>query len=203
MDITLRPLAESDVDDLLAFVNDPEVVGNFAALGHITRDQELAWIREMAASKTDRVWAIVGPDGRFLGNCGIHKIWWPARNGRLGIVVGARDVHGRGVGTAALRMLLQKGFDELGLHKLWLVHYATNERMRHVATKLGLTPEGVLRDEYFHQGRFHDMVRHAILEEEWRAKVAEAGRGIVERLRSADYDGPSAEELLTLTRGEE
>jgi RimJ/RimL family protein N-acetyltransferase len=167
MDISLRPLAESDVDDLMTFVNDPQIVGNFAALGKITRDQEVAWVQSMLRSDNDRVWALVDGDGRFLGNCGIHKIWWPARNGRLGIVVGARDVHGQGVGTQVMRLLLQKGFEELGLHKLWLVHYAENARMRHLAHKLGMTPEGVLRDEYFHEGRFHDMVRHAILKPEW------------------------------------
>lgn len=174
--ITLRPLEESDVDELMTYVNDPEVVGNFATMGAVTRDQELAWIRAMRASDTDRVWAIVGDDGRFLGNCGIHKIWWPARNGRLGIVVGHKATHGKGVGTAALRLLLAEGFQTLGLHKLWLVHFAGNERMRHVAGKLGMTQEGVLRDEYFHQGRFHDMVRHAVLEDDWRYR-ASAGAG--------------------------
>lgn len=173
--IGLRPLEESDVDALMAYVNDPEVVGNFATLGAVTREQELGWIRAMRASDTDRVWAIVGPDGEFLGNCGIHKIWWPARNGRLGVVVGRKDAHGKGVGTAALRALLQEGFVGLRLHKLWLVHFAANARMRHLAGKLGMTEEGVLRDEYFHQGRFHDMVRHSVLEDEWREAMDRAG----------------------------
>ena len=42
--IRLRPLAESDVDAILGWVNDPEIVGNIAAFaGHaFTRDQEIA-----------------------------------------------------------------------------------------------------------------------------------------------------------------
>ena len=173
MEIGIRPLEERDVDALMTYVNDPDVVGNFATMGQVTREQELAWVRAMRTSETDRVWAIEAADGTFLGNCGIHKIWWPARNGRLGIVVGRKDAHGRGVGTAALRHLLVAAFGELGLHKVWLVHFAGNTRMRHVAGKLGMTQEGVLRDEYFHQGVFHDMVRHAILEDEWRSTQAE------------------------------
>ena len=38
--------------------------------------------------------------------------------------------------------------------------------MHHIARKLGFTEEGVLRDEYFHNGAFHDMIRHSLLEGE-------------------------------------
>lgn len=167
--IQLRPIRVDDVDAIMTWVNDPEVVRNFATLGNITREQEVAFLERMIASETDRLYAIETLDGMYLGNAGVHKIWWPARNGRLGIVIGDKAHHGRGLAQEALRSLLALGFEDLGLHKLWMVHYATNERMRHIAGKLGMTEEGRLRDEYFHQGGFHDMVRHAILEHEYRA----------------------------------
>ena len=44
-----------------------------------------------------------------------------------------------------------------------MVHYASNERMRHIAHKLGFSVEGCLRDEYFHRGAWHDMVRQGLL----------------------------------------
>lgn len=166
--IHLRPIRVEDVDAIMTWVNDPEVVRNFATMGNITREQEVAFLERMIASETDRLYAIETLEGQYLGNAGIHKIWWPARNGRLGIVIGDQAFHGRGLAQEALRLLLAHGFEELGLHKLWMVHYATNERMRHIASKLGMREEGRLRDEYFHQGAFHDMVRHAVLEDEYR-----------------------------------
>ncbi|MCB9687620.1 MAG: GNAT family N-acetyltransferase [Alphaproteobacteria bacterium] len=166
--IHLRPIRVDDVDAIMTWVNDPEVVRNFATMGNITREQEVAFLERMIASETDRLYAIETLEGQYLGNAGIHKIWWPARNGRLGIVIGDKAHHGRGLAQEALRLLLAHGFGELGLHKLWMVHYATNGRMHHIAGKLGMREEGRLRDEYFHQGAFHDMVRHAILEEEYR-----------------------------------
>jgi RimJ/RimL family protein N-acetyltransferase len=165
--VRLRPIRLDDVDAIMTWINDPEVTKNFAGMSsEITREQELAFLESILASETDRLYAIEDFEGRYLGNAGIHKIYWPARNGRLGIVLGARDARGRGLGSEALNLLCAVGFRELGLHKLWLVHYATNERMRHVARKLGFVEEGVLRDEYFHRGEFHDMVRHSLLEDE-------------------------------------
>lgn len=167
--VRLRPIRLDDVDAILDVVNDPEVTRNFAGMAErITREQELAFLERVLASEEDRMYAVEDGDGRYLGNAGIHRIYWPARNGRLGLML-ARHAHGRGLGAATLRALCGVGFDELGLHKLWLVHYADNARMRHLARKLGFVEEGVLRDEYFHRGTFHDMVRHSLLEHEHRS----------------------------------
>jgi RimJ/RimL family protein N-acetyltransferase len=46
--------------------------------------------------------------------------------------------------------------------------FATNERSRRTWKRLGFIEEGTLRDEYFHDGKWHDMVRMGLLEHEWR-----------------------------------
>ena len=165
--LALRPIRLDDVDRIMAWINDPAVTRNFARMsGDITRDEELAWLRWVIDSPHDRLFAVEDADGTYLGNAGVHKIYWPSRNGRLGLVLGAPGARGRGLGTLAMRLLVELAFAELGLHKVWLVHYRDNTRMAHIAAKLGFVTEGVLRDEYFHQGAFHDMVRWSLLEGE-------------------------------------
>jgi RimJ/RimL family protein N-acetyltransferase len=166
--IHLRPIRLDDVDALLEWIGDPNVTANFATMSRpITRDEELAFLASTIASETDRLYAIETLDGKVIGTAGIHKIWWPSRNGRIGLVVGHREHQGKGLAQEALRALCDTGFRELELHKLWLMHYRTNTRMRHIAEKLGFREEGVLRDEYFHQGAWHDMVRHSLLDHEY------------------------------------
>lgn len=171
--VGLRPIRLDDVDAVLGWINDPDVTRNFARMSEpISREEELAFLERMIASDTDRLCAVVDRGGACIGSAGIHRIYWPARNGRLGLVL-HRDAQGQGLGREVLRLLCALGFRELGLHKLWLVHYATNARMQHLAATLGFVPEGLLRDEYHHRGVFHDMLRHAILEDEFEA-LAEA-----------------------------
>ncbi len=178
--VCLRPIAESDVDAIMTWLNDPEITRNFAAFSEpVTREQELAFVRGMRASNTDSLFAVelVDIPGELIGTAGLHRIYWPAKNGRLGVMIGRRAVQGRGLGQEAMQLLVAYGFERLGLHKLWLVHYADNARMRHIAGKLGFQQEGVLRDEYFHAGTWHDMVRHAILAPQWRAGAAAGALG--------------------------
>jgi len=173
-DIGLRRLEMSDLDSIMEWINDPDVTKNFAGMSSkITRDQEAAFLEKMADSDTDRLYAVVDRKGHYLGNAGIHKIYWPARNGRVGIVLGARGARGRGYGQQTLKLLSAQAFLELDLHKLWLVHYSTNARMAHIATKLGFIEEGRLREEYFHAGEYHDMVRYGLLEQDF-ATLAES-----------------------------
>ncbi len=60
-------------------------------------------------------------------------------------------------------------FEHLGLHKVWIQHYADNHRMLHLCRKLGFVEEGVLRDEYFHNDAWHDMLRHSLLRSDYDA----------------------------------
>lgn len=172
--VCLRPIREDDVDAIMGWINDPEITRNFAAFGEpVTHEQELAFIRDMIASKNDRLFAIERVDQPgLIGTAGIHRIYWPAKNGRLGLMVGKHTLQGQGLGQQTMRLLVAYAFEVLKLHKVWLVHYADNARMRHIAGKLGFRQEGVLRDEYFHQGRWHDMVRHALLESDRPVSVA-------------------------------
>src|SRR5712671_5824928 len=96
--VTLRPLAETDVDDIMTWVNRAEIVGNLAAFSGtpMTRDDELAWIRRTLTSQ-DRVWSVVATDdGRYLGQIGIHQIHTRSKVGRLGVVIAARQEMGKG-----------------------------------------------------------------------------------------------------------
>jgi RimJ/RimL family protein N-acetyltransferase len=159
-------------------VNDPEIVGNLAAFSGdpFTRDQELAWIRRVRSSASDVVFTITAADdGRYLGQCGIHQIHERSRVGRLACIIAQKQEMGRGHGTAAIRAVLDHAFDVMQLHKTWLMVFAHNARSRGIYSRIGFREEGVLREEYFHEGGWHDMVRMSMLDREWQA--IREGRG--------------------------
>jgi RimJ/RimL family protein N-acetyltransferase len=63
---------------------------------------------------------------------------------------------GRGLITAACRMLLTYAFDERGLHRAEWRCRADNARSSAVAERLGMTLEGVLREAWKVGDTFHD-----------------------------------------------
>lgn len=168
----LRPLAEDDVDDILGWVNDREVVGNLASFSGkpFTRDDELAYVRAMQASKDDRVFSVLAADdGRYLGQVGVHQIFWRSRVGRLSAIIASKAEWGKGFGSAAIGELCRHAFEAEALHKLWLMVFATNQRALRTYQRLGFQIEGVLREEYFHDDTWRNMVRMSLLDHEWRA----------------------------------
>ncbi|MBE7450599.1 MAG: GNAT family N-acetyltransferase [Kofleriaceae bacterium] len=175
--VRLRPLAESDVDHIMTWVNDPEITGNIAAFSGraFTRDDEVAYVRQILASPSDRVFSIEeAATGRYLGQTGLHQIHARSKVARLACIIATRGDMGRGYGTGAIRLVLDHAFGPLGLHKLWLMVFSHNERGRRIYGRLGFVEEGVLREEYFHQDRWFDMVRMSMLAREWAARRGDA-----------------------------
>ncbi|MBZ9598267.1 MULTISPECIES: GNAT family N-acetyltransferase [Streptomyces] len=76
---------------------------------------------------------------------------------------------GRGLVTKACRILIDYAFGERGMHRVeW--HAATgNKKSLAVAERLGMTREGVLRENYFHRGVRQDTEVWSILAHEWAA----------------------------------
>lgn len=170
--VTLRPLAETDVDHILTWVNDSEIVGNIAAFSGkaFTREDELEYVRGVVASKADVVFSIfAADDDRYLGQVGVHQIHARSKVGRLSCIIGSQDEWGKGFGTAAIASVLDTAFGELSLHKVWLMVFETNERAKRTYSRIGFAVEGVLREEYFHEAGWHNMVRMSMLDREWSA----------------------------------
>lgn len=76
---------------------------------------------------------------------------------------------GRGLVTEAAGALLDISFCELGLHRIWAVTAASNERSRRVMERLGMRREGLLHLAHGRPGAWEDRLLYALLEEEWAA----------------------------------
>ena len=65
---------------------------------------------------------------------------------------------------------MKLAFEEYNLHKVWVITFQINKRMQHIMKKLGFQKEGVLREEYYNKGRYHDVVRMSVLDKEYFAE---------------------------------
>lgn len=160
--VTLRVLTTADIDHVMTWVNDHEVMAYFAnRQTHITREEELRYLDELVASQNDRVYSIFAGDA-YVGQCSVNQIYWPAKNGRLFVAI-RRDAQGHSYGPAAIEQLLAIAWSGLGLHKVWLIVRRENRAAQAMYLKLGFDFEGVLVDEYNVNGHYFDMVRMSIV----------------------------------------
>ena len=165
----LRLAEREDAIQIITWINDPLVTGRsekYPVSMTELKERLSTWSEE----RNDWVCVIID-DNTIVGLCGLHKIDWTRKNARLSILI-RKDKQGKGIGTVAIKELLRIGFEDIGLHKIYLEALISNPAIS-LYQRLGFTHEGILREEYHHQGTYHDMIRMAILEKEW--KTTEVG----------------------------
>ena len=74
---------------------------------------------------------------------------------------------GKGLGTDALRLIIEFGFVIRGLHRLTLWTLHDNYAMQRCAVKAGVLREGTLRQAMWSAGAHRDVFIYGILAEDW------------------------------------
>lgn len=107
---------------------------------------------------------------RLIGFCGLRDIDWQARSAT--ITAYAVNEPRKGfpyITMEAVRLLLQHGFQDLGLNRIEAGVMARNEPVLAVLGRIGLKQEACLRQKLFQAGAFHDVVICAMLRSEYVA----------------------------------
>ncbi len=170
--VRLRPYDRSDIDAILGLIND-ESVKQFLMPGVamlFTRKDEEGFVdRQSAMNPESYSFAIENPKtGDYMGGCGFVGVDWKSRHGKLGIFLGERFT-GQGFGSEAMKLLLNFGFWEMNLNKIKLEVYSFNPRAIRVYEKLGFSREGVLQQDIYRHGEYHDIIQMALFRRDWES----------------------------------
>lgn len=108
-------------------------------------------------------------DDRPIGEAMLGGI--DRRNGsaELGIFIGETGEWGKGYGTDAVNAIVDFGFAELRLERIWLNVWTENPRAQRAYEKAGFVHEGTLRHDRFEHGEYTNGHLMAILREEWES----------------------------------
>lgn len=170
--IYFRAWERSDLDAFMRWFNDPEVTVNLGnAYPALSRMQEERFIEGAALDERLRHYAIVLREGdRLIGNCSFHEIDTQHRSAEIGIVIGEKEYWNQGYGREAVGMLLEIGFEGLGLNRISLRCCDFNVRGLRSYAAAGFVEDGRLRRSHFVAGSFHDMVVMSVLADEYWAR---------------------------------
>jgi len=105
-------------------------------------------------------------EGQLIGNCGIRLDSAGAREADMGYELDPR-YWGQGYATEAAGAIVQFGFSQLKLHRIWSWCIAENIDSARVLEKIGMRQEGRLREKEHFKGRWWDVLLYGILAYEW------------------------------------
>jgi diamine N-acetyltransferase len=156
----LGPLQRDHLAMLARWMNDPEVRRGLAYRGLLNEDAQVKWYEQVTEAgrqprPTDVAFAVHdAADGELVGVCSIEGIDHHFGRAELGIFLGRR--RGTGVGTDALRLVLDWAFNMLALHNVMLETYEFNEQARRAYERAGFRVIGRRRDAVWSLGRRWD-----------------------------------------------
>jgi RimJ/RimL family protein N-acetyltransferase len=173
--LRLRPWRRADIPALIAGYGDPEIARWHARTLADEREAGV-WLAERQRGREREVaidWAVVEPpdERTVLGRAGLNQIDLPEGVGEVAYWV-LPEHRGHGIAMRATCVLADWAFDQLGLHRLGLLHSTRNEASCRVADRAGFRYEGTLRDDALHGDGWHDMHVHGRLAGDPRPALA-------------------------------
>jgi len=143
-----NPLASTD---FASFVKSFANVGS--DLSDLTRFERFGWTCLL--------------NGEVAGNINLKGISQMMAYAELGYTVGEK-FQGRGVGTAMVRELLRKIFEETELRKIFALVHDQNTASQKLLKRLGFQEEGLLREHYIINGKPENELFLGLLRKDWR-----------------------------------
>ena len=133
----------------------------------ISREMDRAWYDAHIANAAPQsaIFAIQDKSGTAVGLAQLSQIEAIHRRAELGLYLGEPHLHGQGLGKAALRELCAFGFDDLNLRRIHLQVTAGNQAAIASYLAVGFVEEGCLREHYFADGQWHDVLVMGCLRE--------------------------------------
>jgi ribosomal-protein-alanine N-acetyltransferase len=179
-DLRLVPALPEHVDVWMAMREEP-LSRRMLPLEPETREGLLKRLREACSDVTDPSakgfrW-MVELDGRIIGTVAARDLSRVQGRVELGYMLSEAYV-GRGLGTRAVSMALERLFSMPFLHRVWLGTSGHNLASQGLARKLGFTLEGVMRGHYVINGRREDQQVWGLLRPEWEARRSELSRSL-------------------------
>lgn len=171
--IVLREYRKEDLPYIHEWVNNPKITDMLSdfIFPHTLNRTENFLEAMLKTTENDLCGFVIAykDTEEYLGQIDFIKIDWKNRRALMGMIIGKEEYHNKGYGTEAMKLLLEYGFNRLGLNKVELEVRAYNKKALRCYEKCGFKVEGVFRQDFFIHGEFTDTIRMGILKTEWNS----------------------------------
>lgn len=172
--LLLREFAPEDWKDVHEYASMPEV-SIYQTWGPNSPEQSRVFVEEAIAASEESprkrfAFAVVLKESGIVIGSGELNIRSEAnKNGEISYIIHP-GYQGQGMGTEVALLLIQFGFSELNLHRIFGTCHPNNIASGKVLQKLGMKYEGRLRENMLIRDGWRDSNLYSILKEEWNKK---------------------------------
>ena len=163
MAFTLRPFDPKDIESLMEYANNPNIAANLTnQFPHpYTRESAETFIKMASQHAPPNILAIE-INGRASGGIGLHlQTDIHIKNAELGYWL-AELYWGQGIMTKAVKHMINYGFKNLDITRIFARPFGTNIASQNVLKNAGFVLEGKFKDTIYKNGEYLDELIYAI-----------------------------------------
>jgi [ribosomal protein S5]-alanine N-acetyltransferase len=122
-------------------------------------------------NKKEIPWVVIQKSTQdIIGLFRLHKVHMWHKKAEMGVVI-QRDHQQKGVMTEILAVILNYGFNVLGINRIVGDIFAENKGSKRLLEKYGFHQDGILRQTDFDGERYHDTIVYSMLKSEFFKKI--------------------------------
>ncbi|TNE61034.1 MAG: N-acetyltransferase [Bacteroidetes bacterium] len=172
MEFTLRPWKEDDLESLVLYANNPKIAANLRDMfpHPYTETDGRGFIERATGHQPNNVLAI-DVEGQAVGAIGIHPqtdIY--RKNAEMGYWL-AEPLWGNGIMTRAVVRMVDYGFKNWDITRIFAVPFETNTGSQMVLEKAGFILEARFEKTIYKNGQFLDELVYAARRNTWKGPV--------------------------------
>lgn len=162
----LREMISSDWVDVHKYASQ-DIVCQYQPWGPNTEEESKKFVSQVIEDSTQKprarfVFAIIY-NGNMIGAGELTIRSFTNKAGEIGYVVNP-DYWGKGVATEVASLLIEFGFKELNLHRIFATCDPRNIGSAKVLVKVGMVREGIIRDHLIMREGWRDSLLYSVLE---------------------------------------
>ena len=158
--VSLYAIEKEDLNQFRDWRNNTEFRKHFREYRELNMRQQEIWFEEKVVRDNSTLMFAIrrNSDNELLGCCGFVYINWVHRHADLSLYIGWEDAYidDEGYGDESCRLLLEYGFNELCLNKVWTEIYEFDDKKKILYDKFGFQQDGLLRENYWYNGKWWD-----------------------------------------------
>jgi RimJ/RimL family protein N-acetyltransferase len=167
--VLLRPVETTDAAEMLAVDPETKRLTGSQSSDFFTLESLEKWYATRAEHDDRLDLSIIErASGKWAGEVVLNELDVPNESCGFRIALQGPQFYGRGLGSEATRLIIDYGFNVVGVHRIELEVYDFNPRARHVYEKVGFVHEGTKRDALRWDGEWTDCHCMALLDHDWR-----------------------------------
>ncbi|OQY05516.1 MAG: hypothetical protein B6I20_01160 [Bacteroidetes bacterium 4572_117] len=170
-EIYIRALEIGDYANINRWHKDEKVFSTITSNKYfISLARDKVWMEKLVLGGSNSMyWAIcLKETDEMMGYMSLHNIDWRNRKSDVGGITIGREYQNLGLGLAAMDVVLQYIFNDLGLRKLFATYLESHPITWHAIKRFGYKEEILYRESIYKLGKYHNVIGASLLKKDYK-----------------------------------